>query len=36
MKRVLAEGRHARYVEEDGWEYVERKGVTGISRAQEA
>jgi ADP-ribose pyrophosphatase len=31
MKRVLAEGRHARYVEEDGWEYVERKGITGIA-----
>lgn len=31
MKRLLGEGRHARFVEEDGWEYAERKGVSGIA-----
>jgi ADP-ribose pyrophosphatase len=30
-RRVLAEGRFLRFVEEDGWEFVERQGVTGIA-----
>jgi ADP-ribose pyrophosphatase len=29
-RRVLAEGRHVRLVDEDGWEYVERNAATGI------
>ena len=28
--RVIGEGRFARFVDRDGWEYVERKNVTGI------
>ena len=32
MKRtVLAQGRHLRFVAEDGWEYVERNAVSGIA-----
>ena len=30
-RRVLAEGRHLRFVERNGWEFVERKNVTGIA-----
>ena len=30
-KRVLAEGRHLRFVERNGWEFVERKNVTGVA-----
>lgn len=29
-KNVIAEGGHLRFVERDGWEYVERKGISGI------
>ena len=29
-KRTVAEGRHLRFVERNGWEYVERPGITGI------
>ena len=29
-KRVLANGRYARFIEEDGWEYVERLKISGI------
>ena len=28
--RVLAKGRYLTFIEEDGWEYVTRPGVTGI------
>ena len=27
---ILADGKHLRFVRRSGWEYVERKGVTGI------
>src|ERR1017187_9697315 len=30
-RRILAEGRHLRFVERNGWEFVERKNVTGIA-----
>ncbi|MBI3932626.1 MAG: NUDIX hydrolase [Acidobacteria bacterium] len=30
-REVLGEGRHLRLVREDGWEHVERPGITGIA-----
>jgi ADP-ribose pyrophosphatase len=30
-RRVLAQGRFLRFVEEDGWEFVERRAATGIA-----
>lgn len=30
-RKVLAQGRHLRFVVEDGWEYVERNAVSGIA-----
>ncbi len=30
MKRVLAQGKYIRLVEEDGWEYSERVGASGV------
>jgi len=30
-RRVLAQGRHLRFVEVDGWEFVERNRVSGIA-----
>lgn len=30
-RKVLAAGRHLRFVVEEGWEYVERPGVSGIA-----
>jgi ADP-ribose pyrophosphatase len=30
-RRILAEGRFLRFVEEDGWEFVERPAVTGVA-----
>ena len=29
-RRVLAQGRHLRFVEEDGWEFVERNAINGV------
>ena len=29
-KRVLAQGRYARFIDDDGWEYVERVKISGI------
>jgi ADP-ribose pyrophosphatase len=29
-KKIIAEGRHLRFVETDSWEYVERKKISGI------
>ena len=30
-RTLLAQGRHLRFVDEDGWEYVERNAVVGIA-----
>jgi ADP-ribose pyrophosphatase len=30
MREVLAEGRHVRLVRQDGWEWAERRGISGV------